>query len=164
MQNVFGKYLYVCMCACVCLHVLVQVLFQTCPGLLPGGWELGFVSDQQVSLVKYFSVVLQPPPVKLRGKRELETQKQRKKTAIFLAMFGTNVAMISLCLFFFLWFLFCLSHQCFDGFRLQDKMLLFLLSKEMHLLQHTCHTKPMPVPLKTKQSSQFSRCSFWGSL
>lgn len=69
------------------MGVLVQILFQMCPGLLPGGRELGFISDQEVSVVKYFSVVLQPPSVKLRGKWELETQKPRKKNqTVFLAV------------------------------------------------------------------------------
>lgn len=68
---------------CVCLHVCLCPISNVHPGLLPGGIHLRFVLDQQIS-VKYFSVELLPPAVKLRGKSEPEKpQKQRKNSNYF---------------------------------------------------------------------------------
>lgn len=103
---------------CVCMRVLILVLFQMCPELLPGGRELRFVSDQRVSVVKYFSVVPQPSTVKLRGKGEPKTRSRgKKKKSIFLPVFGTNVAVISFCFSLLLFLLFFLFRQSLDGYR-----------------------------------------------
>lgn len=123
--NALGSYAYVCMC--------VQVLFQTLYlGLVPGASQLRFISVQQISAFKYFSVVLQPPTVKLRGKSEPETQKPRKTSNCFSRCVWHQY---SCHLFLHFSFVIFFSHLCFDRVRPQDKMRLFPLSKEMHLFQ-----------------------------
>lgn len=77
--------------------------------------------------------MLQTPTVKLRGKSKPETQKQRKRSNFALAAFGTNIAVISFCPSPLICLLFCLSHQCSDGFKPQDKTWLFLLSKKIKI-------------------------------
>lgn len=70
------------------------------------------------------------------GEKWTETQKQRKNTQLFFLLHLTTMYLSFLFVFFFCYFFFSVSPTIvFEAFRPQDKVWLFLLSKEMHLLQ-----------------------------
>ncbi len=111
-----SRYMNVCLCVFVRLS-LTKSYFSRAPKASVS--QPRFASVQQISVVKYFSVVLQPPTVKLRGKSEPDIQKAEKKKNqnISLTAFGTNVAVIAFRLFPFVIFCFLSPSSLFWSFQ-----------------------------------------------
>lgn len=158
----------VCVRACVCVNVCILCVFlRTCPcpdpisivypGLVPGASQLRFVLDQQISLVKYFSVVTPPPTVKLQGKSETETQKRKEKYKLFLFLCFAPMSLLFLSFSFF--FFTYLSLMASVN---RKKMWLLLLSKEKHLVQQIPVVSQCAAHLGPKSSLSAPGVTLWG--